>query len=224
MDNHTMKAVLLCPLLRSLVVMLFSITLASAENFAEIKARAEKGDIEAQKKMGLMYMTEDGVAQDLDQAAKWYRMAAEKGDASAQMVLSSFYENGHGVLKDQATALMWLMKAVNQGYAPAQFSVGSNYYFGVGVPKNLAQAAIWWGKAADQGDFRAWKFLAAMLAKGEGVKKDVVRAYMYYNLGSIKSPDSGKDRDELAKAMTPEQIAQAQRLSREWKPTGQTKR
>ena len=224
MDNHIMKTVFLCPLLRSLVIMLLSITLAGAENFAEMKTLAEKGDIEAQKKLALMYWQGDGVAEDLVAAAKWFRIAAERGDASAQLMLSDIYGRGDGVLKDDATASMWLNKAASNGYAPAQFSVGSKYYFGVGVPKNLAQAAIWWGKAADQGDWRAWRFLADMLAKGEGVKKDVVRAYMYYNLGSIKSPDRGKDRDELAKVMTPEQIAQAQRLSREWKPTGQTKR
>ena len=63
-----------------------------------------------------------------------------------------------------------------------------------------------------------------MYANGRGVPRDYVAAHMWFNLAGAQS--SGDQRDEVAKArdgveakMTPEQIAEAQRLAREWKPT-----
>ncbi len=44
---------------------------------------------------------------------------------------------------------------------------------------------------------------------------------MWYNLAVAQGyKDAGKWRDSLAKQMTPEQIAEAQKLAREWKPKG----
>lgn len=56
-----------------------------------------------------------------------------------------------------------------------------------------------------------------MYEKGEGVTKDVTLAYIYFSLASATIPESAKARDELAKTMTPVQIAEAQLLTREWK-------
>ena len=59
-----------------------------------------------------------------------------------------------------------------------------------------------------------------MYYKGEGAPKDLVAAYMWRNLASAQGNDIAKTaRDALEKDMTREQIAEAQRLAREWKPT-----
>jgi hypothetical protein len=44
---------------------------------------------------------------------------------------------------------------------------------------------------------------------------------MWFNLAAAQPGDLGSksNRDTLEQLMTPEQIAEAQRLSREWKPT-----
>jgi hypothetical protein len=42
---------------------------------------------------------------------------------------------------------------------------------------------------------------------------------MWLNLAGVQLGDVGKLRDELTAKMTPEQVAEAQRLAREWKPT-----
>ena len=62
-----------------------------------------------------------------------------------------------------------------------------------------------------------------MYANGEGVPKDPVQAYMYFNLASPTNSDAAEARDTLAKQMTGDQIATAQHLTREWKPTVQPK-
>ncbi len=60
-----------------------------------------------------------------------------------------------------------------------------------------------------------------MYHNGRGVTQDYVQAHMWFNLAAargLKFPE--KRRDRLAKKMTPAQIAEAQKLAREWKPKG----
>ena len=85
---------------------------------------------------------------------------------------------------------------------------------------DYAVAAQWFRKAADQGNARAQGNLGVMYADGQGVPKDYVQAYMWFNLGAAGGSElGGKNRDAIAARMTPAQIGEAQRLSREWKPT-----
>ena len=67
------------------------------------------------------------------------------------------------------------------------------------------------GPLADQGDAKAQHSLAVL--------QDFVQAHMWYNLAAA----NGEKReallhDNLAKQMTLVQIAEAQKLAREWKP------
>ncbi len=63
-----------------------------------------------------------------------------------------------------------------------------------------------------------------MYSKGQGVPQNYVQAHMWYNLAASRfAPGSDRDmavknRDIAAALMTPAQIAEAQRLAREWKP------
>jgi uncharacterized protein len=68
-----------------------------------------------------------------------------------------------------------------------------------------------------------------MYVLGQGVPKDLVRAHMWLNLAGAKrlggvEEESRRKRDELARQMTPAQIAEAQRLAREWKPKPEPER
>jgi uncharacterized protein len=59
-----------------------------------------------------------------------------------------------------------------------------------------------------------------MYAKGQGVPQDYVSAHMWYSLAAAEGlTDAAKERDTVAAQMTPAQIAEAQRLAREWKAT-----
>ncbi len=54
---------------------------------------------------------------------------------------------------------------------------------------------------------------------GEGVPQDDVQALMWFNLaGAQGHANAAKARDLLVLLMTPAQIAEAQKLAREWKP------
>ena len=58
-----------------------------------------------------------------------------------------------------------------------------------------------------------------MYAFGLGVPQDYVAAHMWFDLAAAKrNRDAQRERDKIAAQMTPEQIAEAQKLAREWKP------
>jgi TPR repeat protein len=74
---------------------------------------------------------------------------------------------------------------------------------------------------AEQGNAAAQYNLGLMYEKSRGVAQDYVQAHMWYNLAAAKGEKRARKlRDSLAERMTPEQIAEAQRLAREWKPKG----
>ncbi len=74
---------------------------------------------------------------------------------------------------------------------------------------------------AEQGHAQAQVNLGIMSSQGRGVPKDSVQAYRWYTLAASQGDDlAEKFKDFLEKSMTLEQLAEAQRLAREWKAKG----
>ena len=173
---------------------------------------------------------EDGVTAfnrgDYAQAVKSFRNAAEQGNADALLNLGFMYNRGKGVPQDYAKALVWYRKAAEQGYALAQFNLGLMYHKGEGVKQDNAEAVMWYREAAEQGFADAQINLGLMYSKGGGVPQDFILAHMWSSIAASRYPASEKERrdkairnrDTLATRMTPAQIAEAQKLAREWKP------
>jgi uncharacterized protein len=127
---------------------------------------------------------------------------------------------------DYAEALRLWGQLADQGNARAQFSIGKMYYIGQGVRRDYAQADAWYRKAADQGfDYAQFDLGAAYEDGGLGVAQDYALAHMWFDLASSPATNTElrqmavENRDKVAAHMTPDQIAEAQRLAREWKPT-----
>jgi len=171
-------------------------------------------------------------------AAQQVGTLAEHGDPEAQALLALLYSSGGGVARDAAMAMQWFHKAAEKGNTRALNNLGLMYNWGpiqdgeqiedsgwafYGRPKDYVQAAQWYMKAAQQGDTFAQRQLGEMSALGLGTPKDVVTAYLWFNLAATKNDSNGgiarRNRDRLEKLMTPAQVAEAQRMSRAWKPT-----
>jgi len=95
------------------------------------------------------------------------------------------------------------------------------YRTGEGVPQDDVEAASWYRKAADQGDADAQNNLGVMYDTGEGVPQDDVEAHKWHNLAASRASAENQKRfadarDAVAAVMTPQQIADAQQLAREW--------
>ena len=107
------------------------------------------------------------------------------------------------------------------GDAEAQYNLGVSYAYGQGVPEDDVEAVRWFRLAADQGSADAQYSLGVMYADGQGVPEDYVQAHMWYNLSASRTTREARDRavearDQIADLMTSTQIAEAQRLAREW--------
>ena len=113
-----------------------------------------------------------------------------------------------------------LRPLAEQGDAEAQYHLGTRYFTGAGVPKDYAEALKWFRLSADQENARGQGALGSMYYMGRGVPQDYVLAYMWFNLSAAQG-GSPERRDSILHQMTPEQIAEAQRLAREWKPGAQ---
>jgi TPR repeat protein len=155
------------------------------------------------------------------------RPRAEQGDPRAQALLGQIYSRRRGALQDDTEAVRWLRLAADQGDASALFNLGLMSEEGRGVPQDHAEAARWYRLAAEQGYPQAQYNLGLFYLQGEGgTPQDNVSAHMWFNLAAARFPASDtrnrdvavRSRDVVAGKMTAEQIAEAQRRAREWKP------
>ena len=102
------------------------------------------------------------------------------------------------------------------GDADAQSGLGQMYYLGFGVPKDNNEAERWLLKSAHQGNAAAQFHLGVMYDNGRCVLKDYVAACAWLILSGLSGyAEAHSARDQISAKMTPEQIAEAQELSKE---------
>jgi uncharacterized protein len=191
----------------------------------EFKPLARSGDPSAQYRLGQMYFMGQGVATNPNEAAKWFKSAAEKGNPGAQYHLGLLFDTGRGVKESTVEAAKWFRKAAEQDDPQAQFTLGYLYQDGRGVEKNGNEALKWYRKSADQGHAIALFALGLCYRGCVGVSNDAVQTHMWLDLAHARlTPGNMRDaaariRDKVAVRMTPSQIAEAQKLAQEWRPS-----
>ena len=171
---------------------------------------------------------EDGAAAYTkgDYVRAWFELKplAERGNPEAQWYLGVMSHDGKGTPKNYEEAVKWFRKAVEQGYAKAEFNLGVMYRRGLGVEQDDAEAVRLYREAAEKGHLDAQYNIGVMFAEGQGVGEDLVKAYMWFSLVAATGDSTAKKNMEIIAArMTPSQIAEAQRLAKEWKPKGKIK-
>jgi TPR repeat protein len=196
-----------------------------------VSKKAVQGDPIAQNMLGI-FLEANGF---YTEAATWYRKAADQGMHNAQGSLGSLFLAGRGVPEDFGEASKWSLAAANQGDPQGMLNLAVINTVGQGHPVNYTEGVKWARKAAEEDCEKkgrpavicaqAQSLLAAGYLDGHGVPQDYVQAHMWANLAAATLPaDQRKDavdvRDAAARKMTPEQIGEAQRLAREWKPIG----
>ena len=187
---------------------------------------AEQGHRHSQLILGMKYRTGAGIPHDYEQARHWLLRAVAQGSGQAAKHLGYMHLLGEGVPRDHATAVNWLGRAAARGEADAQFEVGRMYYRGEGLPQDHVLAARWVGLSARLGLARAQALFGHMHEHGEGVTQDFVKAHQWYNLAASRLSSSESEildlalsgRNRVAGRLARAQLAEAQRLAREWQP------
>jgi hypothetical protein len=113
-----------------------------------------------------------------------------------------------------------LREEAERGDMLSQHSLGLAYLVGDATPQDYEEAAKWFRRAANQGHPTSQFHLSAMYKSGRGgVPKDIVLSLMWLTLSAAQGNEYAMlARDRVEQEMTPAQIAEAQKLAREWKP------
>ena len=123
--------------------------------------------------------------------AQW-SVLSRAGDPAAQYQLGQLYAEGLGTARDEAEGLRWIRRAAEGDYPVAQYVLGVAYQEGQGVPQDFVQAQFWFNLATDKLDAQGYE--------GELAEDAMMR------------------RDGVSGQLNAAQMAQARRLTREWRP------
>lgn len=183
-----------------------------------LRDAAEDGDPKAMFEIGSRYAEGRGVKHDMARAAEWYKRAADLGYAPAQYRIGNFHEKGIGVERDIAVAKTWYEKAAKQGNASAMHNLAVLYAMGADDKVDNDQAARWFVEAADLGVKDSQYNLGILAAKGAGMPQSLEESYKWFALvAKTGDRDAAAKRDEVAKALRPEQLAKAKAAVELWK-------
>ena len=197
-------------------------TQAQRELRHKLALSAERGNAEAEYHLGMLYNSGLlGVAQDLPRAYRSFARSAALGDPLGAYKQGCYLAGQFpGVVPlDPSRALEHKLVAARAGYDLAQFDVAS-IYFQQGL---YAQAQQWLQLAADQGRAMALFNLSVGHVRGQWPASDRALGYAYFKLAKLVAegslnPKAEASLDELARQMSPEQLAQANALVAAWKP------
>ena len=220
-------------LLPIVLVLFASQAFGESKEIVDLRRKAEASDAEAQFNLGVIYANGQGVAKDEKEAVKWFRKATDQGVVEAQFNLGLMYLDGpqHKKLKEQivkldmvignyrntldanpvlAAVLTPQIKAKELEKSELEKQLSELVY------KSNQEAAKWFLRAAKQGYPQAQFGLGVMYAKGQGLPKNHPAAFAWFVISVYYGyQNASRNRDIIAKSMTPEQIAKAQELSKE---------
>jgi TPR repeat protein len=123
-----------------------------------------------------------------------------------------------GAVAREGPTVTELLSKAKTGDAIAEYNLGNMYSAGKGVSRDYAEAVKWSRKAAEQGVAMAEFNLGLMYDDGRGVPQDYVQAHLWLYLAAAAGEIAPQIADTLTEKMTPDEIAEAQRLAREWRP------
>lgn len=113
---------------------------------------AEAGYIDAQIRLGKLYLEGDALEKNYQKGIYWIQKAADQGHTESQYNLGHIFRENKYIKKDDFISAMWFEKAAKQGHLDAQFNIGVIYHRGRGVKQNIDTAIYWYEKAANRGD------------------------------------------------------------------------
>jgi localization factor PodJL len=177
---------------------------------APLRAAALKGDAAAAYEIATRFADGKGVAQNLDEAAKWFDRAAQAGVVPAIFRLGTFYEKGLSVKKDVDVARRYYLQAAERGNAKAMHNLAVLDADGGGKGANYRSAAQWFRKAAEHGVADSQFNLGILYARGIGVDQNLAESYKWFSLAAAQGDaDAASKRDDVAKRMDAQALAAA---------------
>ncbi len=111
------------------------------EGLALLERAAREGDVESNRRLGLMYLSGDGVSLFPSKALRYFEVAARAGDAGSMLQMAQVLSAGYGVPRDTKRGLDWYFRAYQAGSGDAGYALALAYADGVGVAPDPAKVA-----------------------------------------------------------------------------------
>jgi localization factor PodJL len=189
---------------------------------ATLRNAALKGDASAAFEVGVRYAEGKGVAQNYDEAAKWYDRAAQANVVPAMFRLGALFEKGLGAKKDLDVARRYYVLAADRGNAKAMHNLAVLDADGGTKGANYKSASYWFRKAADRGVADSQFNLGILYARGIGVEQNLAESFKWFSLAAAQGDvDAGRKRDDVAKRLDPQSLAAARLAVQTFTPEGQ---
>ncbi|NQV87466.1 MAG: sel1 repeat family protein [Woeseiaceae bacterium] len=154
---------------------------------------------------------------DYEMALAEWQPLADAGDARGQFGLGQMYGNGFGVDMDDALAIKWYGLAAEQGHGQAQCNLAVMYQNGWGLPQSDVEAVKMYTLSAENGVLEAMLALGRYYSMDFSEDYDPLQAYKWYGLASLMGDvDAGSRRGDVAKALSVEQVTEANGLIEVW--------
>jgi localization factor PodJL len=186
----------------------------------KLREAAAAGDPSAAFEIAARYAEGNGVEPDLARAAEWYRRSAEAGIAVAQYRLGSLYERGQGVARNRTEAVTWYQRAADQGNVGAMHNLAVMMSEGVDGAPDHGKAFEWFLAAANCGVKDSQYNLGVIYARGLGPAQDLVESYKWFAVAAAGGDkDATVRRDEVAKVLSPDDLAKARAIVQAWRAT-----
>jgi TPR repeat protein len=200
---------------------------------------ADAGLSSAFYELGYLYAKGDGVGVNAVRAVEYYSKGAALGDKSSQFGLAQQYDYGEGVPHNPSLAAEYYEKAAKQGSHSSHLRLAEMYGDGEGFPKNDTKSFEHYLKAAELDDFESQAHVARLYRSGTGTQSNQLLAYAWMSIAAASqgirntkvevngvSVDPEKhyrekfkvEQDGIAKKLSAERLAEAQRLAATWKP------
>jgi len=158
--------------------------------FALLLRIADAGHAHARYRVGNCLQYGLGAAENIAEAANWYRLAARQDHGEAQYELGFLYEHGDGVpQQNTGTAAGWYRKAADNGVAAAMQRLGGLYEKGTGVQQDMHEALRLYRAAAEEGDMDAQFDLGRFHEFGHATARDIHTAIAWYTAAAEQDHD-----------------------------------
>lgn len=182
-----------------------------------LTSAAERGSVQAQHFLAMMYENGNGVERDLARAAYWYEQTARHGDKEAQFTYAMICALGKGIEPDVAAACHWATLSYHQGNGKALQALqlirsqasdvaaeATRAFKAAHESGDLEEAARQMERAAECGDTNAQFALFQLLYAGQGVEQDKEAAMLWLRDAALQGHAEAQKRlDELTGAEQP---------------------
>lgn len=186
---------------------------------AVLREFADQGYPPAQAELGKRLLHGQENSHDIERAKTLLYEAANAGDASARNTLER-WETQQELSRNRTRSLAEWQATADGGDVKSQLELAERYRYGREVQKDLGQAIRWYVRAAVAGDDYAPYALGNIYADGETGVVNPSHAYKWYSIAARVSSDDSEELDqrkrELTDIMSPDDVAEAERLAREW--------